>query len=133
MQVSDQSSLKILILLALVPAQNPTLNVNNLFWKFRWCRFTESPAVTVAVCWPQWTPLRGRPQPIWIVCHGKSVPELQQIFMDCIFGMIICVCYEYSGFALVTEDGTITKDGKGGRAPTTGNREPERCSEDRMQ
>lgn len=50
----------------------------------------------------------------WMVCQGKSVPELQQIFMDCIFGMIISNCYEYSGFALVTEDGTVTKNRKGG-------------------
>lgn len=54
MQVSDQTNLKILVLQALVPAQNPTWNANKLFLKFQWCRFTQSQAVTVAVCWPQW-------------------------------------------------------------------------------
>lgn len=40
MQVSDQINLKILVLQALVPAQNPTWNANKLFLKFQWCRFT---------------------------------------------------------------------------------------------
>lgn len=57
MQVSDQINLKILALPALVPAQNPTWNANKLFLKFRWCRFTQSQAVMLAVCWPPW----GRP------------------------------------------------------------------------
>lgn len=68
---------------------------------------------------------------MWIVRRGKSVPELQELFMDGIFGMIICKCYQYSGFALIIEDGIVTKDGKGRRAPTTGNMEPERCPKDR--
>lgn len=54
MQVSDQTNFKILVLQAFVPAQNPTWNANKLFLKFRWCRFTQSQAVMVAVCWPLW-------------------------------------------------------------------------------
>lgn len=115
MQVSDQSSLKILILQALVHAQDPTLNANNLFLKFRRCRFTVTRCDVGCVLATMGTAKGKTIAHMWIVCHGKSVPELQQIFMDCIFGMIIPNRYKYSGFALVTEDGTVFKDGKGGK------------------
>lgn len=70
---------------------------------------------------------------MWIVCHRKSVPELQQVFMECIFGIIISNCYQYSRFELVTEDVTVTKGKEGSKTPTTRNKEPKRCSEDKDQ
>lgn len=57
MQVSDQTNLKILVIQALVPAQNPTWNANKLFLKFWWCRFTQLQAVILVLCWLPW----GRP------------------------------------------------------------------------